>query len=305
MESEKDLGMDNYRFIQFLKARDHDSIKKDLKFVEYYGTTSPDESLQKLSLLKKARDHVIFLFLVLERFTRISSVPIDKFLIFDIMKFLPSGSFLHFNKEMVKYLNVTRMRFNYSTFTDTIIAECHLCHAFLRSTKWRRSTILLSCFEEADFSFSTKIEDTKFDKVNLTLTIFSDVQLINVEFFQVHAEQISFNAWRIDNIGETSLEDCSFEDSELNFGWFNHNLKLIRTNFIRCNLCYAKFGFETFNDSCYACGCGTYCLEADDSGWKCDTEVMEIDWFDFIGHHVFMNGLEEQLHLPYTQYSHS
>ena len=294
MPNRKDIVL-----INLFRNRNYQSIKEDLKFGEYFGEWDDDiEDLTKHSLCKKAKDHVTFLLLVFMRFRETFKDGIDKFLFLDIMKFLPSGSFLHFNSETIRHLSVKKMLFEHATFRNTVIMDCHLCYASFANTLIEDCTFGLSCLEEANFC-SAKIKNTTFEKVNLTSSWFSSTELNNVTFTEVSMVEANFKTY---NDKKTLLKDCLFERCDMSRVWFVGNTELYDTNFITCNLCYSKFSKRLCDDSLYLSDCGVKGFEIDGYGYFNPGGVPEIDWLDDVPERMW--EFEPDAHLPYSLYSH-
>lgn len=263
---------------------------------------SNNEEFTTYDLHKKAVDHLIFLLMVFMRFSDTFKDSVDKYLFVDILRFLPTGSLLHFKDETIRYLSAERILFNFSTFRNTTFDNCHLCHAFFRNASIEDCKFEKCCIEDGDFSGSD-ISNTTFHKVNLTLTMFSSTELKKVTFDQVWMEKISFDSYKVYRNRNTLLEECKFVTCEMSEAWFIKNIDMYRNEFIASNLCYAKFGERIFGITNLMISCGVKCLERpSEEDFNSHRLVCEIDWTDDIPEKMW--DFAEEAHLPYTAHSH-
>ena len=281
-----------------------DPIKRE-KVIECQAFSqwkSRDEEFTTYDLHKKAVDHLIFLLMVFTRFSDTFKDSIDKYLFVDILRFLPTGSLLHFKDETIEYLSAERILFNFSTFRNTTFDNCQLCHAFFRNASIKDCKFEKCCIEEGDFSGSD-ISNTTFHKVNLTLTMFSSTELKKVTFDQVWMEKISFDSYKVYRNRNTLLNECKFEKCEMTEAWFTKNIDMYRNEFIVSNLCYAKFGQRIFGITNVITACGIRYLERpSDEYFNSDGLVSEIDWTDDVRGKMW--DFAEEAHLPHSAYSH-
>ena len=252
-------------------------------------------------LHKRAVEHLIFILMVLMRFSSTFKDSIDKYLFVDILRFLPTGSLLHFKDETISCLRAERILFNFSTFRNTIFEDCHLCHAFFRNASIKDCKFHLCCIEEGDFSGSD-ISNTTFQKVNLTLAVFSSSELKMVNFDQVFMEKINFDSYKIYQDRNTLLEECKFEKCEMIDAWFTKNIDLYDNEFILSNLCCSKFGKGIYGESNYMKVCGARGIEIPEEDYCNLRQVHEIDWVYDVREKMW--DFEPEAHLPYSVFSH-
>mgnify|MGYP003645616713 CR=1 FL=1 len=265
-----------------------------------YERESPEE-FTPYHLQERAIDHMKFILMVFMRFADTFKDSIDKYLFVDILRFLPTGSFLHFKDETIRYLSAERILFDFSTFKNTTFDSCHLCHSLFRNASIEDCKFHLCCIEEGDFSDSD-ISNTTFHKVNLTLTMFSSAILANVNFNQVFMEKINFNSYKVNQDRNTVLKGCKFEKCEMTEAWFTKNIELDNNEFTLSNLCYAKFAQGVYHQSNYMKGCGARGIEIPDEEYFNPCQVSEIDWVDDVREKMW--DFEWEAHLPYSPFCH-
>ena len=281
--------------------RDPEKREKIIECQDFSVWKSREEEFTSYDLHKKAVEHLTFILMVFMRFRDTFKDSIDKYLCVDILRFLPTGSLLHFKDETIRCLSAEKILFNFSTFKNTTFDNCHLCHAFFRNSTIEDCKFEKCCIEDGDFSDSD-ITNTTFHKVNLTLAMFSSAELRNVNFDQVWMERINFDSYKVNRDRNTLLDTCNFEKCEMSEALFTRNIELYESKFDLCNLCYAKFSEGIFGESNYLTACGVRGIEMADDEYFNPDQVSEIDWLDDIRGEMWDFAAEG--HLPHTGYSH-
>jgi len=291
----------DFCLIDLFCTKNYKSIREDLNYGEYFGDWNAElQDLNLHSLQNKAREHIIFLLMIFNRFQKTFSQSIDKFLFLDIMRLLPPGAFLHFNNEQIRYLDAKEIPFEYSTFIHCSIDCCHLCNGYFDYSVIKDSSIHWTCLEDSWFN-SSKIENTTFDSVNLTRSMFSSASLKDVDFREIWMESITFKSYLFPKKINTIMNNCYFEACILVDASFEENIDMSDVDFKLCELDRANFGKGVFNDSCSMRSCTDSDIVIDVKNPN-QGPRKEITWESEFGRPMW--GFEMEAHLPYGPYSH-